>query len=211
MGIISVLAINDIQRRNPFICEHLNAPERFPEDTPGDWSARQGFLALLVPRCIDMQRRERIRINPAVVKRGIGHRCFSSWERERASANFIKITVTSHAIGPLNSAHFGPTNQTRRCRIKINGSHLIQSNCAISSSVRVMPKSLKRATRNSPPTSRSLGCVTKVVSRFTFSCRLVKRLPATPASPPPLSRPPPEFKREGENFMSRGEIQSRRA
>ncbi|EFN64979.1 hypothetical protein EAG_04705 [Camponotus floridanus] len=42
VGIISVLAINDIQRRNPFICEHLNAPERFPEDTPGDWSARQG-------------------------------------------------------------------------------------------------------------------------------------------------------------------------
>jgi len=69
VGIISVLAINDIQRRNPFICEHLNAPERFPEDTPGDWSARQGFLALLVPRCIDMQRRERIWINPAVVKR----------------------------------------------------------------------------------------------------------------------------------------------
>lgn len=66
--------------------------------------------------------------------------------------------------------------------------------CAISSvaapplSDHVTPKSLKRATRNNLPTSRSLGCVTKVVSRFTFSCRLVKRLPATPASSLPLPR-----------------------
>lgn len=79
-------AINGIQRRSRIYLRargHLNASERFPEDTPGDWSVgMHSGVSLALLGCIDMQRRERIRINPAVVKREtVSSFRLSSWER----------------------------------------------------------------------------------------------------------------------------------